>query len=226
MMRDMLNSIHFRLHPPAFILPMTRSLPLAALFTLSRSGARAARTLLRLRVFRGPARGLLKLRPVFEDVCEEGARGRGLVATERDHRDRARQSVPLDAQKREATRLRLLAHGPRRHERDAEAVLDHELDEIRVVGFERERRAEVDALEEGVCGASYRGSLLEEYEALAAQFTHVNLLRCGEAVARADDQSQLVLEQLRHLERGRVDRKRREANVCRAVEYVGHGLLG
>src|SRR2546421_8022360 len=35
---------------------------------------------------------------------------------------------------------------------------------------------------------SYRGPLLEEYEALAAEFTHVNLLRRGEAVARADDE--------------------------------------
>src|SRR2546421_12676662 len=73
---------------------------------------------------------------------------------------------------------------------------------------------------------SYRGPLLEEYEALAAEFTHVNLLRRGEAVARADDEHKLVLEQLRHLERGRVDRERGEAHVSRAVEYVGHGLLG
>ena len=107
--------------------------------------------------------------------------------------------MPLDAQKREATRLRLLAHGPRRHERDAEAVLDHELDEVRVVRFERERGGEVNALEEGVGRASYRGPLLEEYEALAAQVAHVRLLRRGEAVARADDEHQLVLEQLRHL---------------------------
>src|SRR5947199_1437010 len=205
MMRDMLNSIHFRLHPPAFILPMTRSLPLAALFTLSRSGARAARTLLRLRVFQGAARGLLKLRPVFEDVCEEGSRGRGLEATERDHRDRARQAVPLDAQASETPSLRFLPHGPRRHERDAEAVLDHELDEVRVVRFEREGGAEVNALEERVGRAPDRSAMLEEYEALAAKVADLNLARRGEPVLRADDEREFIFEQLRHLKRGRID---------------------
>ena len=45
-------------------------------------------------------------------------------------------------------------------------------------------------------------------------------------MARAGDQDQLVLEQLRHLERGRVDGHRGEAHVRRAVEDVGDGLLG
>ena len=64
---------------------------------VANSDARDARAPLRVRVFHGATRGLLKLRPVFEDVCEEGTRGRGLEATERDHRDRAREPVPFDA---------------------------------------------------------------------------------------------------------------------------------
>src|SRR5215212_6376136 len=68
----------------------------------------------------------------------------------------------------QAARVHLLAHGPRGHQRDADAVLDHELDEVGVVGFEREVGAEVDALEEGVGRAADGRALLEEDEAGAA----------------------------------------------------------
>src|SRR5215203_4803422 len=113
------------------------------------------------------AGGLLQSLAVFEDVFDEGARRRGLEAAEGDDGDGAREAVARDAQPREAPGLDLLAHGPRRHDRDAESVLDHELDEVGVVRFEREVGAQVHALEEGVGGAADGRALLEEDEALA-----------------------------------------------------------
>src|SRR4051812_41749628 len=83
-------------------------------------------------------RGLLQALAVFEDVLDEGARGRGLEAAEGDDGDGAREVVARDAQPTESARLDFIAHGPRGHDRDAEAVLDHELDEVGVVRFERE----------------------------------------------------------------------------------------
>src|SRR5688500_4812852 len=91
--------------------------------------------------------GLLQALAVFEDVLDEGARRRGLEAAEGDDGDGAREAVAFDAQPREAPGLDLLAHGPRGHDREAEAVLDHELDEVGVIRFEREVGAQVDALE-------------------------------------------------------------------------------
>src|SRR5215218_5088698 len=131
--------------------------------------------------------GLLKPLAVFEDVFDEGARRRRLEAAEGDDGDGAREAVARDAQPREAAGLDLLAHGPRRHDRDPEAVLDHELDEVGVVRFEREVGTEVNALEEGVGRAADGGALLEEDEALAAHLDDARLAFFGELVARADD---------------------------------------
>src|SRR3712207_6956259 len=62
----------------------------------------------------------LQARAVFEDVFDEGAGGRGLEAAEGDDGDGAREAVARDAQPREAARLDLLAHRPRRHQRRSE----------------------------------------------------------------------------------------------------------
>jgi hypothetical protein len=78
-------------------------------------------------------------------------------------------------------------------------VLDHQLDEVRVVGFEREVGAEVYALEEGVGRAPDGRALLEEDEARAAHVFDRDLAVPGEPVVGRDDETQLVLEKLRHL---------------------------
>ena len=134
--------------------------------------------------------------------------------------------MTADPQLRQSASFNFFTHRPHRQQRNAHPAFDHELDEIRVVRFKRQIRPHPDVIKKLIRRAPDRSAALKQDQAFTLNVRNRHGLFAGQPVFLPDDQHQFVIKKFRYLQRGRVNRERRKADIRRAVQNIRDGLLG